>query len=367
MFLNNPYILFSWGAFVSICFGFGLCFLLLFIPETKMLASYRVSRKVMGSAYIFMGLVNLIAFFLRDMANDLRLIQSINLILASSQTFFFTYTLIILLNVKFLTLRKVYMEIIPITFLSILMSIALFGNKNIHYITVFHIFLIYCIFLLIRYSILFFCNYRKYKQKMNNYFSGNETRLLYWVTISFCITLILEILLLAPTLFLSKTMHLLTLILYICFYLYFGIRFINYAFIFREIEYAIAIKDQIKPSSIPYGEIETAIVQWLPKKQFLEQGVNIKQVALQIGTNRTYLSLYINEHEKKTFKEWISYLRMQEAKRLFLELPDLPVGEVGNLVGIPDKSNFGRQFSRQTGKTPQTWKKQMIKKQKEVS
>jgi len=65
----------------------------------------------------------------------------------------------------------------------------------------------------------------------------------------------------------------------------------------------------------------------------------------------------MNLHRKMTFKEWINHLRIEEAKNLLQNHPEMPVSQIGTMVGLPDKSNFGRQFTRLTGKSPQAWRK----------
>jgi AraC-like DNA-binding protein len=96
---------------------------------------------------------------------------------------------------------------------------------------------------------------------------------------------------------------------------------------------------------------------WLDEKQFLQSGITIEDIAAKIGTNRRYLSEHINAGTGKTFRQWINELRIEEAKKLMRQKPEMSVNEVAGTVGFVNNSHFGRQFRLFTSTTPNEWRK----------
>ena len=67
-------------------------------------------------------------------------------------------------------------------------------------------------------------------------------------------------------------------------------------------------------------------------------------------------TLYCSARLKKSFHCWRKELRMEEAKKMLLEHPEMPAYQVGIRLGITDKSNFRYQFKSVTGMTPSQWR-----------
>lgn len=186
---------------------------------------------------------------------------------------------------------------------------------------------------------------------------ADDTNRFRWILISFIAALSVGILALLLAMFYTFTRGVIFTVFSICFYLAFGIRFINYSLLFRKFE--LLIEDKNEEYDTPanctyYSKLEANIQKWIENKQFLQPEINIQMVASQLKTNRTYLSEYINTVEKKTFKAWINNLRIEEAQNLLLIHPEIPVHEISDMVGFTDKSNFGKQFTLHTGKPPAT-------------
>ena len=135
----------------------------------------------------------------------------------------------------------------------------------------------------------------------------------------------------------------------------------DYAFLFGKIapvvmEESSQEQNDEKKQNLSDVKIEAELAFWVKKKGFTEKGITIEQLSQKLGTNRTYLSSYINTCYKQTFSNWINNLRIEEAKYLLLKEPLLTVGQVGEKIGYTDKSNFGRQFTKRTGASPNAWR-----------
>ena len=79
-------------------------------------------------------------------------------------------------------------------------------------------------------------------------------------------------------------------------------------------------------------------------------------MAQTLRISRNTLSNLINSEEKQNFYSWINSLRIEQAKILFLERPDYTIGQIAQLTGFSETTNFSRTFKKITGHTPSDWR-----------
>ncbi len=94
------------------------------------------------------------------------------------------------------------------------------------------------------------------------------------------------------------------------------------------------------------------VEKWIKEKKYCREGINIKDVAAEMGTNQSYLSQYINNHLNTSFQQWLNTLRIEEGKTLLVQNKNMSIEEVGIAVGIPQNYNFSRWFRIVTNMTP---------------
>ena len=70
-----------------------------------------------------------------------------------------------------------------------------------------------------------------------------------------------------------------------------------------------------------------------------------------------YLSAYIKTTYKMTFREWITGLRLEYAKNMLKEHPEINIQKLAESSGFLSRSNFIKLFSEKEGCTPAKWKK----------
>lgn len=127
---------------------------------------------------------------------------------------------------------------------------------------------------------------------------------------------------------------------YMVFYTFFGMKYINYPAEFGRI--APVIADDV-PEPLAAGEnIRTALDEWIAAKGYVRPGLSLESLAREVGCNRSYLSRYVNSELGLNFKLWIRALRIAESQRLLLEHPGASALEVGEMVGIHGRSTFSR-------------------------
>ena len=105
-----------------------------------------------------------------------------------------------------------------------------------------------------------------------------------------------------------------------------------------------------------HASMEKRIQDWINQEGYRKPGITLNELSTELCTNRTYLSEYINRVYHKTFRDWISDLRVEYAKRLMKQMPHLKVSEVSEMSGFLSLSHFSRTFSEKEGHSPARWK-----------
>lgn len=89
---------------------------------------------------------------------------------------------------------------------------------------------------------------------------------------------------------------------------------------------------------------------------YLNPKLNINDLARALGTNRTYVSNYINQQLHTTFYEYVNKWRVMRAKQLLLST-SLPLEDIAEQSGFNSLSSFRRYFVSSENKTPMAYRK----------
>jgi AraC-like DNA-binding protein len=101
---------------------------------------------------------------------------------------------------------------------------------------------------------------------------------------------------------------------------------------------------------------KVAIEAWLEQdKPYLNPDFQLTDLRQVLPLNRTYLSQLINTEYGCSFYRFITRYRIQEAKRLMTEQPDMKVQDIAQQSGFSDRKVFSRTFTRETGLNPTKW------------
>lgn len=92
------------------------------------------------------------------------------------------------------------------------------------------------------------------------------------------------------------------------------------------------------------------------RKFYLDPDIDRDKLAEMLGTNRTYLSQYLNSALQTTFYDYINGLRLNEAKRLMKD-SDIKLEAVAIQSGYSSLSAFMRVFKKMENMTPGEWRK----------
>jgi len=98
-------------------------------------------------------------------------------------------------------------------------------------------------------------------------------------------------------------------------------------------------------------------------KIYLNSQLNILDLVNVIGTNRTYISVIINQQYNQNFCTFVNSYRIDELQRVYTENPDFSNETLAECCGFGSVSSLKRAIYSKTGLSIIEWKKQVIKKQ----
>lgn len=99
-------------------------------------------------------------------------------------------------------------------------------------------------------------------------------------------------------------------------------------------------------------ELERAVkVRFIEPQLYLNPHLKLGDMAQAIGTNRTYLSRYLNERLHTSFYDYINGLRLAFATNLLRE-SDLNISTIAQMAGFNSYSTFRRCFLARYGMAP---------------
>lgn len=122
-----------------------------------------------------------------------------------------------------------------------------------------------------------------------------------------------------------------------------------------------AVEDKKKPGSTSLSASLQEIMRnkesrWREQGGYRVAGVTIEQAAHAMGTNRSYLSRYLNEVRNMTFYEWVARMRVGEAQSIMLQEADATIDQVASRVGFSSVSTFSSTFKKMVGESPVKWR-----------
>lgn len=89
---------------------------------------------------------------------------------------------------------------------------------------------------------------------------------------------------------------------------------------------------------------------------FLRKDLKIGDVVREVGSNRTYVSNYINATHQCSFSDYMNQQRIEHAKRLLQEAgKSVKLAQIADDSGFANEQSFYRNFKKFTGMTPAEW------------
>ena len=101
-------------------------------------------------------------------------------------------------------------------------------------------------------------------------------------------------------------------------------------------------------------------------RYYLDKTLTLQKLATCLGTNRQYLSNYINQEKSMTFYDYINDFRLEEAKNLLDGVDggrQYSIEDISSLSGFNSYSTFLRAFAKKYGQTPSKYLKDISERQ----
>ena len=353
---------------------FGFYFLFAKTPEKKIFKNYLRSRQIMGIAMLLLSANYSVHFFF-----GIRFKNADSAILMNMSTYFLCYSLfssalIMLLDRFYITKRRVWTHIILWIIFSTLSGVVVFlvPSGIIQKISLFALAVWLVVFgvVLARRVIV---AYRRAIRIFNETQADDIGAYIEWLSIFTYWAVIFGVGCGLLT-FLPDKYVFIWILSSIPFYSYLFYSYQNYLLFYEQVENAFEQDIQSEEELLTNSETEHEIVSekevpksytefiervdnWIKTDGYVQQGLTIKELSEILYTNRTYLSAYIKTTYKMTFREWITGLRLEYAKNILKEHPEINIQKLAESSGFLSRSNFIKLFSEKEGCTPAKWKK----------
>jgi len=365
---------FSLCAALPLMLFFGFYFLFAKTPEKKIFKNYLRSRQIMGIAMLLLSANYSVHFFF-----GIRFKNADSAILMNMSTYFLCYSLfssalIMLLDRFYITKRRVWTHIILWIIFSTLSGVVVFlvPSGIIQKISLFALAVWLVVFgvVLARRVIV---AYRRAIRIFNETQADDIGAYIEWLSIFTYWAVIFGVGCGLLT-FLPNKYVFIWILSSIPFYCYLFYSYQNYLLFYEQVENAFEqdiqseqelltnsgtepemVSDEEVPVS--YTEFIEKVDNWIKTDGYVQQGLTIKELSEILHTNRTYLSAYIKTTYKMTFREWITGLRLEYAKNILKEHPEINIQKLTESSGFLSRSNFIKLFSEKEGCTPAKWKK----------
>lgn len=117
-----------------------------------------------------------------------------------------------------------------------------------------------------------------------------------------------------------------------------------------------ASSDTPETTEPAYAEYKEILEQWMQtEKPYLDKDFRLMDIRQVVPLNRTYLSQMINEQYGCNFYQYVTRYRVEEAKRMICDHPQMLMQDISEACGFSSPTVFGRVFARETGMTPTEW------------
>lgn len=335
------------------------------VPGNSIFDTYRKSRKIMGLAF----LVYCMQFFIQwkfNVRDAFPLTAS-----ALNITFFYLSTIMVgfsfisLLNEKYISRKRTVTQLSlwAVTSTAVWFSVAFLPRSVSIWVL---ILAAGWLFVYVGHlSWIFFKTYRSAVQKIQNYHSDDVDGFIRWISKSVFFAIAMG-LLCSVMAFAPKWMITIYLAVSIPFFYYIFVCFLDYLIHYEMVDDAIDEDSETETSNVQadktltHGQIEEKLQDWISAKGYLQPKINMGEIAQQIGSNRSYLSGFINTQYGCTYYKWIALLRLQEAKKLLIDQPELTIPQIAERAGFSSNTHFTTLFTKKEGLPPAQWREKYI-------
>ena len=371
----------SLGIDVISAFMFAFLLFLIKVPQTEYSRKIAQTKNTIAACFLICSVL----FFtcLRYSGSDAlaggsfeEFASMMMFVITSMSSVVLSFSLINLLDEKFIASDKFYLNVGFVAVLSVVFMRSFWMDKGSALrVAIQVIYVIIFVLQCVTHIIAFRRRYKECVKKLEHYYDEDEDQKLKWIHFCYVIMMLTQMFILVYRLFPTGFMRIYN-VWYSLFMLYFTANFISFlgshklaldAFAYK----ALSGQDLVKrvrsvkkadnkalesQTEVEFRKLERSLEQWVKQKKYVEFDKSREELAAELNTTREILHLYFTTRKGVDFKTWRTELRVEEAKRLLLKNKDVSVNIIGEMAGFSDRSNFHRQFVKIVGCSPKQWR-----------
>lgn len=367
MLQEEPYIFLSFVSGVVVTtLGIVLC--LVRIEPNDDNRKIRISRLILAASYFLLSIPDWLNM---SGANDAGDKTAATIVSASIQSLLFTFTLITMIQPRFITGKRLMTNAVLVAAGSIAYIVAdsLAGSP---YITCAAVAVV--ILQLAYYTLMFRRCYDRYVGQVADYYDDERRQHLLWARNSFYAALAVGVSAMLSLLLPAKAYNVF-MCLYIAFYVWFASRFINYVIKLNYYLPAVslpsaddvdvvtedlsaAVQDACVPTDADENDgvlkerLAKTLEDYVANKDYIDPEHDRNWIVAQSGTDLRFFRWYFQNVMLTDFRVWRANLRIEEAKRLIDTTPGVSMNVLATKLGFGTSQNFYHHFKKVVGMTP---------------
>jgi len=317
----------------------------------------RTARRIFALSCFLLAVPGYVELCLpADSMTDPALIAPFTLAAAAFQSLLFTALLITFIHPAWSTRRRIGRHLALVTAAAALYLVLRFAFR-LEWTTGIALAAYLC--QLVCYTLLFRRQYAAALRRLEACYDEDLHYRLRWVRFGFCAALAIG-LLASVSAWLTPAAYNLFTVVYTAFYVWFVVRFFNYAadagfYLKAEAE---TISEPIPAPEFPAPEaaeraerLRQSLEAWTAAREFTRCDVDTRQIAASLGTDLPFLRYYFRTCMPTDFRSWRLELRVAYARELLAGSP-FSINRISREAGFASSSNFYRYFREATGETP---------------
>lgn len=321
-----------------------------YVPQEEKIPNLKRSKLLIQLACLLLGVSGIILTTLDYQLPDITFYTQI---MAQTVSALLILSMILLLTKNFNTRKFIFQQTcliaISITILYVYYYPLKGESQTLAYYLLSSIYFIQILYYFFTYKHIF----ELWRNKKYRYTKYGKTIKQLWLILNLMACFV-ELVLLYP----SKTLFASLIIFYILGILTFTILYYKVLILLNTTDFEEEkLSGKLHEKENGQKKLEEALKDWIDNKKYLEKNITITTLAKQLGTNRTYLSNFINDNYHENFNVWLNRKRIQEAI-ILLETSNSSLHEVAEKVGYSDAAHFSKIFKTMTGQNPSMWRKE---------
>ena len=367
---------FSLCLALPLMYFFGVHMLLARTPDKQIFGNFLLSRRIMGVALLVLAANYSVHFFCSPRLVDVNATILMNLVTYFLCYWLFSSALITLLNNRYITRQRIALHLTMWLLFSALSVVVI---QWIPYGLIQNVGLAALAVWLVTYGIVLAIRmlrtYRKALKTFDDTHSDDIGAYIRWLSIFTYWAAIFGVGCGVLT-FLPDQYIYIWVLSSIPFYIYLYCCYQNYMLFYERVETAFQEEIEMEQTANTvhafavtgvaggdtpayHTEIARRIKNWIDNEGFCKPGLTLKDLSDHLCTNRTYLSEYINSVYHMSFRDWITSMRIDFAKRRMKEHPEQKMLEISEHSGFLSLSHFTKTFTEKEGCSPARWRKNL--------